>query len=201
MRRREVLGDRPQRRGGLRVRDPAGLAVSGAASGAAELPEGSDDDPPSAETIHGLGTRKNEILLRRIRTDGVEAYDSSVRYVHAVRDAGLRAAVVSSSANCRDILHAVGIEDLRAGRQLEHDIGAGQRVEQSALSDVRVSDEDEIVARFGDLRGRRDRAGFGREQSRFPGFHVVSVGGDGSAPLMQLNQPAGGLRKTAKAPD
>jgi HAD superfamily hydrolase (TIGR01509 family) len=46
----------------------------------------------------------------------VEAYDSSVRYVHAVRDAGLRSAVVSSSANCRDILHAVGIEDLFEAR-------------------------------------------------------------------------------------
>jgi len=86
------------------------------ASRGIELPEGSDDDPPGAETVHGLGTRKNEILLRRIRTDGVEAYDSSVRYVHAVRDAGLRAAVVSSSANCRDILHAVGIEDLFEAR-------------------------------------------------------------------------------------
>ena len=86
------------------------------ASRGIELPEGSDDDPPGAETVHGLGTRKNEILLRRIRTDGVEAYDSSVRYVHAVRDAGLRSAVVSSSANCRDILHAVGIEDLFEAR-------------------------------------------------------------------------------------
>ncbi len=55
------------------------------ASRGIELPEGSDDDPPGAETVHGLGNRKNEILLRRIRADGVEAYDSSVRYVHAVR--------------------------------------------------------------------------------------------------------------------
>jgi beta-phosphoglucomutase family hydrolase len=81
-----------------------------------ELPEGSDDDPPSAETIHGLGTRKNEIVLRRIREDGVEAYESSVRYVRAARDAGLRRAVVSSSANCRDVLVAAGIEDLFEAR-------------------------------------------------------------------------------------
>ena len=86
------------------------------ASRGIELPEGGDDDPPGAETIHGLGNRKNEILLRRIRTDGVEAYDSSVRYVHAVRDAGLRSAVVSSSKNCRDILRAVGMEDLFEAR-------------------------------------------------------------------------------------
>jgi beta-phosphoglucomutase family hydrolase len=86
------------------------------ASRGIELPEGSDDDPPSAETIHGLGTRKNEIVVRRIREDGVEAYESSVRYVRAARDAGLRRAVVSSSANCRDVLIAAGIEDLFEAR-------------------------------------------------------------------------------------
>jgi beta-phosphoglucomutase family hydrolase len=76
------------------------------------LPEGQDDDPPSAETVHGLGDRKNEILQRRIRQDGVEAYPGSVAFVRAVKDAGLPRAVVSSSANCRDVLAAAGIEDL-----------------------------------------------------------------------------------------
>ena len=77
-----------------------------------ELPEGSPDDPPDAETVEGLSNRKNEILLRRIREDGVEAYPGSVRYVRAVRDAGLRRAVVTSSANCRDVLASAGLEDL-----------------------------------------------------------------------------------------
>jgi beta-phosphoglucomutase family hydrolase len=77
-----------------------------------ELPEGSADDPPDAQTVHGLGNRKNQILLAKIRSDGVEAYDGSVRYVRAARHAGLRRAVVSSSANCRDVLAAAGIEDL-----------------------------------------------------------------------------------------
>ena len=77
-----------------------------------ELPEGQDDDPPSEQTVHGLGNRKNEIVLRKIREDGVEAYPGSVRYVQAVKAAGLPRAVVSSSANCRDVLVAAGIEDL-----------------------------------------------------------------------------------------
>jgi beta-phosphoglucomutase family hydrolase len=77
-----------------------------------ELPEGSKDDPPDAETVHGLGNRKNELVQRLIREGGVEAYEGSVRYVRAARDAGLRRAVVSSSANCRDVLVAAGIEDL-----------------------------------------------------------------------------------------
>jgi beta-phosphoglucomutase family hydrolase len=77
-----------------------------------ELPEGHADDPPGTQTVHGLGNRKNQILLAKIRSDGVEAYEGSVRYVRAVRDAGLRRAVVSSSANCRDVLAAAHIEDL-----------------------------------------------------------------------------------------
>ncbi len=86
------------------------------ASRGIELPEGSEDDPADAQTVHGLGNRKNEIVLERIRADGVEAYEGSVRYVRAARDAGLRRAVVSSSANCRDVLVAAGIEDLFEAR-------------------------------------------------------------------------------------
>jgi beta-phosphoglucomutase family hydrolase len=77
-----------------------------------ELPDGSPDDPPSAETVDGLGNRKNELVLKLIERDGVEAYAGSVRYVEAARDAGLRRAVVSSSTNCRDVLEAAGIIDL-----------------------------------------------------------------------------------------
>ena len=76
------------------------------------LPEGEPDDPPDAETVQGLGNRKNEIVLRRIHDDGVTPYPGSVRYVHAARDAGLRRAVVSSSTNCHDVLVAAGIADL-----------------------------------------------------------------------------------------
>jgi beta-phosphoglucomutase family hydrolase len=76
------------------------------------LPEGGDDDPPTAETIHGLGNRKNQLVLRKIREDGVEAYPGSVAYVQAVKAAGLPRAVVSSSANARGVLKAAGIEDL-----------------------------------------------------------------------------------------
>jgi beta-phosphoglucomutase family hydrolase len=77
-----------------------------------ELPEGTPDDPPDAETVHGLGNRKNDLVLALINRDGVDAYEGSVRFAKAVRDAGLRRAVVSASANCRDVLTAAGIEDL-----------------------------------------------------------------------------------------
>ncbi len=82
------------------------------ASRGIELPEGTPDDPPDAETVAGIGNRKNEIVLKMIHDQGVEPYEGSVRYVKAVRAAGLRRAVVSSSTNCRDVLAAAGIEDL-----------------------------------------------------------------------------------------
>ncbi|WP_208614346.1 hypothetical protein [Streptomyces yokosukanensis] len=60
------------------------------------LPEGSPEDPPEtdadAETVTGLGERKSEPVLRRIREDGVEPYEGSARFVHAAREAGLRRA-------------------------------------------------------------------------------------------------------------
>lgn len=82
------------------------------ASRGIELPAGGPDDPPAAATVHGLGNRKNELLLARIRTDGVEPYDSTLAYLHAVRARGLRTAIVSSSANCRDVLRSIDAEDL-----------------------------------------------------------------------------------------
>ncbi|MEW2470837.1 beta-phosphoglucomutase family hydrolase [Streptomyces sp. NPDC046994] len=76
------------------------------------LPEGGPGDPPERETVQGLGNRKNELVLELIRTRGVDAYDGTIRYVEAVRAAGLRTAVVSSSTNCRDILRSIGAEQL-----------------------------------------------------------------------------------------
>jgi beta-phosphoglucomutase family hydrolase len=77
-----------------------------------DLPQGTPEDPPAAETIDGLGNRKNELVLRLIKEQGVQPYEGSVRYVHAVIEAGLQRAVVSSSTNTRDVLKAAGIDDL-----------------------------------------------------------------------------------------
>jgi beta-phosphoglucomutase family hydrolase len=76
------------------------------------LPDGDPADAADAETIQGVGNHKNEIVLRMIRANGVDTYPGSVRYVNAARDAGLGTAVVSSSANCRAVLIAAGIEGL-----------------------------------------------------------------------------------------
>ncbi|MFB4316127.1 beta-phosphoglucomutase family hydrolase [Actinomadura sp. 21ATH] len=76
------------------------------------LPEGTPGDPPESETIHGLGSRKNALVLKLIDEQGVETFDGSIDYVRRARAAGLRTAVVSSSANTVQVLRAVGITDL-----------------------------------------------------------------------------------------
>jgi beta-phosphoglucomutase family hydrolase len=79
-----------------------------------ELPEGADDDSGAGgePTVHGLGNRKNDLVLELIEKDGVEPYAGSLRFVKAAREAGLARAVVSASANCRPVLRSAGIEDL-----------------------------------------------------------------------------------------
>jgi beta-phosphoglucomutase family hydrolase len=76
------------------------------------LPEGTHDDPPDADTVWGVGNRKNELLLATLERDGVEVYEGSRRYLQAAKDAGLRRAVVSSSANTAQVLSVTGLADL-----------------------------------------------------------------------------------------
>lgn len=76
------------------------------------LPMGSSTDPSGSETVQGLGKRKNDLVLQLIAEEGVEPYAGSVRFAEAARDQGLGRAVVSSSANARDVLLAAGIEHL-----------------------------------------------------------------------------------------
>ncbi|MCW2882627.1 MAG: beta-phosphoglucomutase family hydrolase [Sphaerisporangium sp.] len=80
------------------------------------LPEGSPDDPPDALTVHGLSNRKNALVQAIMDREGVEVFPGSVAYVRAARDAGLRRAVVSSSANAAKVLSAAGIADLFEAR-------------------------------------------------------------------------------------
>ncbi|MFI1584123.1 HAD family hydrolase [Embleya sp. NPDC020630] len=77
-----------------------------------ELPLGEEGDPPGSATVYGLSNAKNDLVLRLIHDGGVEVYPGSVRYVHAARAAKLPCAVVSSSANCEDVLRAANIHHL-----------------------------------------------------------------------------------------
>jgi HAD superfamily hydrolase (TIGR01509 family) len=77
-----------------------------------DLPEGDPSDPSGAPTLHGLGNRKNDLVQVHLTPGAVQVFDGSIAFVRAVRAAGGRTAVVSSSANTLAVLRAVGIEDL-----------------------------------------------------------------------------------------
>jgi beta-phosphoglucomutase family hydrolase len=77
-----------------------------------ELPEGGPGDAPDAETVYALATRKNALVQEKIVTVGVDVYPGSVRYLHAVKAAGLTTAVVSSSANAGQVLDVAGLAGL-----------------------------------------------------------------------------------------
>ena len=80
------------------------------------LPEGTPDDGPDQQTVNGIGNRKNLLVLQKIKEGAVQVYEGSVRYLEAAREAGLRRAVVSASANCKDVLEAAGIAHLIEAR-------------------------------------------------------------------------------------
>src|SRR3984957_18148229 len=75
-----------------------------------ELPDGNPDDSGDAETVYGLGNRKNEMFQKVLDQDGVEVFEGSRRYLEAASAAGLGIAVVSSSANTREVLEITGLE-------------------------------------------------------------------------------------------
>jgi len=76
-----------------------------------ELPEGDPTDDDSVDTVHGLGNRKNALFQKTLHTDGVTVFEGSRRYLKAVADAGLGIAVVSSSANTREVLDIAGLSE------------------------------------------------------------------------------------------
>jgi len=75
------------------------------------LPWGSPDDPPDAETVCGLGNRKNDLFRSVLASDGASVFPTSVALVRALRSAGIATGCVSSSKNCRHVLDAVGLLD------------------------------------------------------------------------------------------
>ncbi|TMK43347.1 MAG: beta-phosphoglucomutase family hydrolase [Alphaproteobacteria bacterium] len=75
-----------------------------------QLPEGSPHDPPEAETVGGLGNRKNDLVNKIIEDAGVEPYEGSVKLLHQLRHQGFKIAVVTSSQNCAAVLRAAKLD-------------------------------------------------------------------------------------------
>lgn len=72
------------------------------------LPYGAATDEPGAQTICGLGNRKNQLFNRILRERGVRVYDSTVALIIALRRRGVRVGLATSSRNAVDILELTG---------------------------------------------------------------------------------------------
>jgi beta-phosphoglucomutase-like phosphatase (HAD superfamily) len=82
------------------------------ASRGLRVPEGTPQDDPSQDTVHGLGKRKNRYFLASLEREGVRVYQSAVTLVREARSLGVKTAVVSSSRNTAAILRVARLGDL-----------------------------------------------------------------------------------------
>jgi beta-phosphoglucomutase family hydrolase len=114
------------------------------------IPMGSPSDAPEEDTVHALGTRKNNLVLDLIQDQGVDPYAGSVAFVERARDQGLRRAVVSSSTNCREVLVAAGIEHMFEvridGTVAEREGMAGKPAPDTFLAGARAFDAEPAEA-------------------------------------------------------
>lgn len=74
-----------------------------------ELPFGSPDDPEERETVCGLGNRKNRYFRAALARTGGDPYPTTLELIAALRERGVRTAIVSSSRNCAAVIEAAGI--------------------------------------------------------------------------------------------
>jgi beta-phosphoglucomutase family hydrolase len=77
-----------------------------------DLPEGTNEDGPDVESVHGLGSRKDRYFMEHLERHGVRTFEAAVDLVRALRAQGVRTAVVTSSVNCESVLRQAGIADL-----------------------------------------------------------------------------------------
>ena len=76
-----------------------------------EVHWGDPADPPEADTVCGIGNRKNEVFARVLRSDGIAAYPGSLALLDALAAAGTPVAVVSSSKNAEEVLQVAGLRE------------------------------------------------------------------------------------------
>jgi len=151
------------------------------------LPEGTPNDPPGAETVHGLANRKNSYLQRYLRDHGVTAFAGARRYLDLAHEVGVLLAVVSASANTRSILHTAGLDRLVDG------IVDGRTIEREGLKTT--PDPDMLLAAsegLGVAPARTvvfERNSAGVAAAHSAGYElVVGVGrGDEAAGLREAN--------------
>jgi beta-phosphoglucomutase family hydrolase len=149
------------------------------ASRSIELPDGDPDDAPDKDTVYGLGARKNDAFQETLEKDGVKVFDGSRRYLEKVTAAGLATAVVSSSANTRQVLQITGLDKFIQQRvdgvTLREEHIAGKPAPDSYLRAAELLNvEPAAAAVFEDALS-------GVESGRAGNFYVVGVDRVGQA--------------------
>jgi trehalose-phosphatase len=81
-----------------------------------ELPQGSEDDGPEAETIRGLGRRKNRYFHAWLKEHRVDAFPGTLAFIAALQAAGIAVAVFSASRNAEAVLRNAGVLELFAAK-------------------------------------------------------------------------------------
>jgi alpha,alpha-trehalose phosphorylase len=74
------------------------------------VPEGQPAEGQDADTLHGLGSRKDALFMERLRQDGVEVFAPAVALIRRLREQAVKTAVVTSSRNGREVLRAADLE-------------------------------------------------------------------------------------------
>jgi HAD superfamily hydrolase (TIGR01509 family) len=96
---------------------------------------GDSNDPPSRETVCGIGNRKNALFNEVLRLRGVRVFESSVALVQELRTGGKRAAVVTSSKNCDAVLQVAGIQNFFEVR-VDGNVAAAKKLAGKPSSDT-----------------------------------------------------------------
>ena len=142
------------------------------------LPEGTPHDEPTAETVHGLGKRKDRYFLDLLEREGVAVYQSAIALVRQARAQGVKTAVVSSSRNTARVLRVARLTDLF---RLRVDGALASRVGLAGKPDPAMFLE--AARRLGVLPSRSvvfEDATAGVEAGRGGGFGLVVGVGDAS---------------------
>ena len=153
------------------------------ASRGIDLPEGTPDDPPGTATVYGLSNRKNALVLAKLAAGGVQVYEGSIRYIRAVREKGIATAIVSSSANTKQVLDSAGIAGLFDAR-IDGQIAAERGLRGKPAPDMFLSAAEELHALPGHAAVFEDALA-GVEAGRAGGFALV-VGVDRVGQAEQL---------------
>jgi beta-phosphoglucomutase family hydrolase len=113
------------------------------ASRGIQLAEGDPNDSPTAETVCGLGNRKNEFFGEVLREEGVQPYPGSVRLLDHLVERGTKVAVVTSSKNATAVLDAADLRP-RFGVILDGNVAAEEGLRGKPSPDTFVAAAEQL---------------------------------------------------------